>query len=86
MKKIEAIIKPFKLDEVKEELQEVGVQGRQDLHQPGGRGDPHPHRRIRRRGALDDAPQPARAGHGPTGTSGRHAARRTCSTEGIMVT
>ncbi|MEY2956118.1 MAG: P-II family nitrogen regulator [Gemmobacter sp.] len=27
MKKLEAIIKPFKLDEVKEALQEVGVQG-----------------------------------------------------------
>ena len=27
MKKIEAIIKPFKLDEVKEALQEVGLQG-----------------------------------------------------------
>lgn len=27
MKKIEAIIKPFKLDEVKESLQQVGVQG-----------------------------------------------------------
>jgi nitrogen regulatory protein P-II 1 len=27
MKKIEAIIKPFKLDEVKESLQEIGVQG-----------------------------------------------------------
>ncbi|MCY3877617.1 MAG: P-II family nitrogen regulator [Rhodobacteraceae bacterium] len=27
MKKIEAIIKPFKLDEVKEALQEVGCQG-----------------------------------------------------------
>ena len=27
MKKIEAIIKPFKLDEVKEALQDVGVQG-----------------------------------------------------------
>ena len=27
MKKIEAIIKPFKLDEVKETLQEVGIQG-----------------------------------------------------------
>ena len=27
MKKIEAIIKPFKLDEVKEALQKVGVQG-----------------------------------------------------------
>ena len=27
MKKIEAIIKPFKLDDVKESLQEVGVQG-----------------------------------------------------------
>ena len=27
MKKIEAVIKPFKLDEVKEALQDVGVQG-----------------------------------------------------------
>ena len=27
MKKIEAIIKPFKLDDVKEALQEVGLQG-----------------------------------------------------------
>ncbi len=27
MKKIEAIIKPFKLDDVKESLQELGVQG-----------------------------------------------------------
>ena len=27
MKKLEAIIKPFKLDEVKEALQEVGLQG-----------------------------------------------------------
>ena len=27
MKKIEAIIKPFKLDEVKEALHEVGIQG-----------------------------------------------------------
>ncbi len=27
MKKVEAIIKPFKLDEVKEALHEIGVQG-----------------------------------------------------------
>jgi nitrogen regulatory protein P-II 1 len=27
MKKVEAIIKPFKLDEVKQALQEVGIQG-----------------------------------------------------------
>ncbi|MYG43496.1 MAG: P-II family nitrogen regulator, partial [Rhodobacteraceae bacterium] len=27
MKKVEAVIKPFKLDEVKEALQDVGVQG-----------------------------------------------------------
>jgi nitrogen regulatory protein P-II 1 len=27
MKKVEAVIKPFKLDDVKEALQEVGVQG-----------------------------------------------------------
>ena len=38
MKKIEAIIKPFKLDEVKEALQEVGVQGITvtDLHSTNG--------------------------------------------------
>jgi nitrogen regulatory protein P-II 1 len=113
MKKIEAIIKPFKLDEVKEALQEVGIQGlsvtevkgfgRQKGHtelyrgaeyvvdflpkvkievvlmddqvdaaieaiieaaktdkigdgkifvSDGRTGDPHPHRRIRRRRAL----------------------------------
>jgi len=27
LKKVEAIIKPFKLDEVKEALSEIGVQG-----------------------------------------------------------
>ena len=27
MKKIEAVIKPFKLDEVKEALQEIGLEG-----------------------------------------------------------
>jgi nitrogen regulatory protein PII len=27
LKKVEAIIKPFKLDEVKEALQEIGIQG-----------------------------------------------------------
>ena len=27
MKKVEAIIKPFKLDEVKESLNEIGIQG-----------------------------------------------------------
>ena len=27
MKKIEAIIKPFKLDEVKDALQDIGIQG-----------------------------------------------------------
>ena len=35
MKKIEAIIKPFKLDEVKEALQEVGVQGLSVLEAKG---------------------------------------------------
>jgi nitrogen regulatory protein P-II 1 len=35
MKKIEAIIKPFKLDEVKEALQEVGVQGMTVLEAKG---------------------------------------------------
>ena len=37
MKKIEAIIKPFKLDEVKEALQEIGVQGLSVLEAKGFR-------------------------------------------------
>ena len=118
MKKIEAIIKPFKLDEVKEALHEVGIKGitvteakgfgrqkghtelyrgaeyvvdflpkvklevvlddalaeraveaiqqaaqtgrnrrRQDLRHQRRRGDPYPHRRARRRCALDHCPQ-----------------------------
>ncbi len=35
MKKIEAVIKPFKLDEVKEELQDLGVQGMTVLEAKG---------------------------------------------------
>ena len=35
MKKIEAIIKPFKLDEVKEALQEIGLQGITDIEAKG---------------------------------------------------
>ena len=35
MKKIEAVIKPFKLDEVKEALQEIGVQGMTVLEAKG---------------------------------------------------
>ena len=35
MKKVEAIIKPFKLDEVKEELQEIGIQGLSVLEAKG---------------------------------------------------
>ena len=35
MKKIEAIIKPFKLDEVKEALQDMGVQGMTVLEAKG---------------------------------------------------
>jgi nitrogen regulatory protein P-II 1 len=35
MKKIEAIIKPFKLDEVKEGLQELGIQGMTVLEAKG---------------------------------------------------
>ena len=32
MKKVEAIIKPFKLDEVKDALQEAGLQGLSLIH------------------------------------------------------
>ena len=43
MKKIEAVIKPFKLDEVKEALQEVGVQGLSVIEVKGfGRQKRHP--------------------------------------------
>ena len=35
MKKIEAIIKPFKLDEVKEALQDIGIQGLSVLEAKG---------------------------------------------------
>ncbi len=35
MKKVEAIIKPFKLDEVKEALQEIGIQGLSVLEAKG---------------------------------------------------
>ena len=35
MKKVEAVIKPFKLDEVKEALQEVGIQGLSVLEAKG---------------------------------------------------
>jgi nitrogen regulatory protein P-II 1 len=35
MKKVEAIIKPFKLDEVKEALQDIGVQGMTVLEAKG---------------------------------------------------
>ena len=35
MKKVEAVIKPFKLDEVKEALQELGVQGMTVLEAKG---------------------------------------------------
>ena len=43
MKKIEAIIKPFKLDEVKEALHEVGLQGITVIEAKGfGRQKGHP--------------------------------------------
>ena len=35
MKKVEAVIKPFKLDEVKEPLQELGIQGMTVLEAKG---------------------------------------------------
>ena len=40
MKKIEAIIKPFKLDEVKEALHEVGIKGITVPEAKGGTGHP----------------------------------------------
>ena len=47
MKKIEAIIKPFKLDEVKEALQEVGLQGITDT-EPIWIGPPVGHTELSR--------------------------------------
>ena len=140
MKKVEAIIKPFKLDEVKQALSEIGIAGltatevkgfgRQKGHTelyrgaeyvvdflpkvkvevvvsdalatkvvevieraaktgrigdgkifvvPGGRGDPHPHRRARRGRPLGSG-RPATRGHRVssqqgTATSGGPGAR-----------
>jgi nitrogen regulatory protein P-II 1 len=41
MKKVEAIIKPFKLDEVKESLSAIGVQGLTVSDQGFGRREGH---------------------------------------------
>ena len=48
MKKIEAIIKPFKLDEVKEALQEAGIQGLSVDRGQGLRPPEGPHRALSR--------------------------------------
>ena len=48
MKKIEAIIKPFKLDEVKEALQEVGLQGHHGHRGQGLWAPEGPHRALSR--------------------------------------
>ena len=50
MKKIEAIIKPFKLDEVKEALQEIGVSGHHGHRGQGLRPAEGPHGTLPRRG------------------------------------
>jgi nitrogen regulatory protein P-II 1 len=49
MKKIEAIIKPFKLDEVKEALHEIGLQGITVTEAKGLRPPEGPHRALSRR-------------------------------------
>ena len=48
MKKIEAIIKPFKLDEVKEGLQSIGVSGITVLEAKINGSSKRPHRAIQR--------------------------------------
>ena len=48
MKKIEAIIKPFKLDEVKEALHEIGVSGITVLQKPSGFGRQKGHTELYR--------------------------------------
>ncbi len=48
MKKIEAIIKPFKLDEVKEALQEVGLQGITVIEAKGFGRQKRPYRALSR--------------------------------------
>ena len=54
MKKVEAIIKPFKLDEVKDALAEVGIQGMtvtevKGFGRTGGKEGSLPRLRVRRR-------------------------------------
>lgn len=49
MKKIDAIIKPFKLDDVREALAEVGITG-MTVTEVKGFGRQRPHRAVSRRG------------------------------------
>ena len=49
MKKIEAIIKPFKLDEVKEALHDIGIQGITVLEAKGFGRQKGPYRTLSRR-------------------------------------
>ena len=67
MKKIEAIIKPFKLDEVKEALAKEGVQGMtvSEVKGFGRQKRPHralPRRRVRRRFLAEDQDRDAARG------------------------
>ena len=67
MKKIEAIIKPFKLDEVKEALQDVGVQGMTVLEAKGF-SLPEPIYRVKVEGipGLAAVERPGKAGPSPS--------------------
>lgn len=50
MKKIDAIIKPFKLDDVREALAEVGITGMTVTEVKGFGRQKRPHRAVSRRG------------------------------------
>ena len=63
MKKIEAVIKPFKLDEVKEALQELGVQGMTVIEAKGyGRQPGRAYAGVRRRPFRRNLQQGVRRG------------------------
>ncbi len=69
MKKIEAIVKPFKLDEVKEALQGIGIQG-MTVTEVKGFGRQKGHTELYR-GAEDSASIPKPQGTAPEGPGSR---------------
>ena len=75
MKKIEAVIKPFKLDDVKDALHELGVVGMTVTEVQGLRPPEGPHRAVPRLGVHDRLPA---QGEGRGGGGRRPWSTRSC--------